>query len=85
MEKEYRIVQCPGSTTQRCSQKLRLNITKEQYGKKIEVTCPTCGLTFQTKIPTPAKRPEGKAFEPIEEEDPFGILRQLNRIFGHNK
>lgn len=92
MEKGYRIVQCPGSTVQRCGRKLRLSgITEKDYNQRKNIRCPKCDLEFQTTIHAPEKEieeqvpPHDPLRERVEEKDPFGILDQLNRIFGRNK
>ncbi len=77
MEKGFRIVACP----EPCGKKLRLTITKAQYGKKLEVTCPQCSLKCTVTIPVPAMRPAGKASDPGD-NDPFDFLRKVNDIFG---
>ncbi|MFA5997445.1 MAG: hypothetical protein WC791_03040 [Candidatus Paceibacterota bacterium] len=64
MEKGYRLIKCPGSTAQRCGQKIRLTITKANYGKVGTVTCPKCHLVFKTTIPEPAMRFAGKSADP---------------------
>jgi uncharacterized paraquat-inducible protein A len=51
MEKGYRLLQCPG-----CPVKLKLNISAEDYGKRVEATCPKCGAVCRTTIPHPPKQ-----------------------------
>lgn len=85
MEKGYRIVICPGSPAQRCGQKIRLTITKKNYGKEVSVRCPKCDLTFETTIPTPAMRPAGKASDSINEKGPFDFFKTVDDVFGSKK
>lgn len=44
-EKEYRHIPCIN-----CDFTLRLTVSKKNYGRTVEVTCPTCGAKFQTTI-----------------------------------
>ncbi|MBI5799009.1 MAG: hypothetical protein HZB10_03690 [Candidatus Yonathbacteria bacterium] len=81
MEKEYRKVKCPGSTVQRCGAILRLKISAKHYGKQVTVTCPKCGVKFQTRIPTPAELAK-KCVDAMD--DLFG-MDALDELFGRPK
>ncbi|MCK9344597.1 MAG: hypothetical protein M0P64_00545 [Candidatus Pacebacteria bacterium] len=85
MEKGFREVVCPGSTVQRCGQKIRLTVTKKDYKKVVEVRCPKCDVVFQTTIPEPALRSGGKASSLFDEKDPFGFFKTADDIFNAKK
>lgn len=81
MEKGFRIVRCP----EPCGKKLKLTITREDYGKTVEVTCPACSLKFTTTIPVPAPRNGGRASQHDDnnkkQEVCDSFLDELDRIF----
>lgn len=85
MEKGYRLIKCPGSTTQRCTYTIRIKVTEKQYGKKGEVRCPKCDVTFTTVIHAPGitedPAPDFTQKEP-DYRDPLDIIESLFTLCG---
>ncbi|TSD02403.1 MAG: hypothetical protein Athens071424_99 [Parcubacteria group bacterium Athens0714_24] len=83
MEKEYQYLPCPD-----CNITLRLTISKKNYGRIVEVTCPTCGAKCQTvivdkkKIAELAERMSSAVTEALSESTDFLWALQALREAG---
>ena len=76
IQKEYREVTCSG-----CTAKLRLTVTEENYGRKVETTCPRCKARTETTIEAPPSIPVHICeIDSGNEELPIDVNQKLKEV-----